>query len=358
MAEECGCCNTKANRNSVRCSGLCQKYFHPNCVDISNENVKLLSSIRNFKWFCENCVKYFETDNNTKLEIDDLRSAVNKNFEEIRKMLGSDKNHNNVNNNLETKKSYAEVTGEVVVIKPKKVQESKTTKEVIRKALNPSKLEVGITQIKDTKEGGVLLKCKSKDEIEKIKQEAEKKLKKNYEITIPKQKNPHIKIVDLEDEMDTKSLEECILKQNSCLNQHHPELQVKVTKKMKSKYMAIIECDPVSADAILKQGKISIGWSICRVFEYVPVFRCFKCGDYDHKATDCKKEERCLKCSSKEHKSADCGSDNFKCSNCMEANEKLKLNLKIDHTVFDVNCPVYLRKVSAQKRSIKVIRDE
>ena len=92
---------------------------------------------------------------------------------------------------MENRKSYAEVTGEVVVIKPKKVQESKITKEVIRKALNPSKLEVGITQIKDTKEG-VLLKCKSKEEIEKIKLEAEKKLKKNYEIITPKQKkNPN-----------------------------------------------------------------------------------------------------------------------------------------------------------------------
>lgn len=122
--------------------------------------------------------------------------------------------------------------------------------------------------------------------------------------------------------------------------------------------MAIVECDPLSAEKILKQEKISIGWSICRVFEYVHVFRCFKCGDYDHKATECKKEDRCLKCASKEHKTEDCVSDYYKCCNCIAANEKLKLNLKVDHTVFDANCPVYLRKVDAQKRSIKIVHNE
>ena len=158
--------------------------------------------------------------------------------------------------------------------------------------------------------------------------------------------------------MDKKLLEDCILKQNSFLNQHDPEVQVQLKKKRKSKYMAIVECDPLSADAILKQGKMSIGWSICRMFEYVRLFRCYKCGDYDHKSTDCKKDERCLKCASKEHKSVDCVSESFKCCNCMEANEKLKLNLKIDHTVFDINCPLYLRKVDAQKRSIKIVPND
>ncbi|KAJ8942553.1 hypothetical protein NQ318_021955 [Aromia moschata] len=205
--------------------------------------------------------------------------------------------------NLQKNKSYAEaVAGEVVVIKPKKIQENKTTKEAVRKALNPTKLEIGFTEIKDIRDGGMLIKCKSKEDVEKIKSEAEKKLKKGYEIRIKEQKNPHIKIVGLEDDIDKEVLEECILKQNSFPNSENCFLKVKTVKRMKSKYMAIIECDPQLSELFLNEGKISIGWSICRVYEYVPVFRCYKCGDYDHKADLCKKEERCLKCASTVHK--------------------------------------------------------
>lgn len=51
--------------------------------------------------------------------------------------------------------------------------------------------------MKDTREGEVLIKCKSKEEVKKIRTEAEKKLKKNYDVKTVEQKNPHVKIVYL-----------------------------------------------------------------------------------------------------------------------------------------------------------------
>lgn len=359
MAETCEKCKVKLKQNILQCSGLCKKKFHPECVKITIEDSSVFTKIDNAKWFCDCCNIYLDFMTQMKEEIIEFENRMKIKFESLENMVcsGNSLNKRNVNGMEVNKKSYAEIAGEVVVIKPKTKQESKTTKEVIRKTLNPTKLEVGITQIKDTKEGGVLIKCNSKEEIEKIKIAAEKKLKRNYEIKTPEQRNPRIKIVDIEENIDKEILEESINKQNSYLNHEDAMLDIKVVKKMKSKYMAIAECDPMSLQLILKHGKLSIGWSICRVFEYIPVFRCYKCGDYDHKASECKREEKCLKCISVNHKTEDCVSEQYKCFNCISANEKLKLNLTVDHSIFDVNCPVFLRKVDSQKKKIKVLSD-
>lgn len=355
MAEECGKCKGKIKQNLIQCEGICKRKFHPECVDLDIEEVHLIRKNNNIKWFCDSCIFYLDSTTNMKKEMDNLRNVVNDKLEDFGNILASSERKEN--SITVKKKSYADAVGEVVLIKPKTKQESKTTKEAIRKAFNPAKLEVGITQIRDTREGGVLIKCKSKEEVEKIKSAAEKKLKKSYEIKTPEQKNPRIKIVDLEEALDKEVLEDAILKQNSFLNHDDVLLDIKVVRKMKSRYMAIAECDPLTSYKILNHGKLSIGWSICRVFEYIPVFRCFNCGDYDHKASECQRDEKCLKCASKDHKTDSCESDHYNCCNCIAANDKLKLNLKTDHTVFDISCPVFLRKIDALKRKIKVVPD-
>lgn len=55
--------------------------------------------------------------------------------------------------------------------------------------------------MKDIKDGGVVIKCKNKDEQEKLKKAAEKKLK-NYQISAPELKNPCIKIIGIEEDYD------------------------------------------------------------------------------------------------------------------------------------------------------------
>ncbi|KAJ8933310.1 hypothetical protein NQ318_011142 [Aromia moschata] len=167
MADECCNCKTKLKPNFVKCAGVCKKCYHPECVNMTNDEVKWINKVKNIKWFCDNCLSYFENNNNMKLELDEFKNDVSKKFENIQNML-STSNELYRSKNLQKNKSYAEVVaGEVVVIKPKKIQENKTTKEAI-----------GFTEIKDIRDGGMLIKCKSKEDVEKIKSEAEKKLKK------------------------------------------------------------------------------------------------------------------------------------------------------------------------------------
>nr|CAI5859497.1 unnamed protein product [Callosobruchus analis] len=56
---------------------------------------------------------------------------------------------------------------------------------MVLKELNPTDMEVGIAQIKNIKDGGILIKCKTREETEKMKNEAEKSLGRSYQVNMP-----------------------------------------------------------------------------------------------------------------------------------------------------------------------------
>ncbi|KAJ8962176.1 hypothetical protein NQ318_018135 [Aromia moschata] len=65
---------------------------------------------------------------------------------------------------------------------------------------------------------------------------------------------------------------------------------------MINRYMAILECDPATHTRILEKGSLCISWTPnCSVYDYVRIYRCFKCAKYNHKAADCE-NNLCVKC--------------------------------------------------------------
>lgn len=353
----CNKCNLTINQNdnSISCAGKCDNRFHNKCVNLTTKDYVLVQNCNNLKWFCDHCLLHFELILNFKTEIASIKTQVTTELNEFRSIINNRCTNLSENFSETNKKSYANAAaGEVVIIKPKIKQECKKTKEAIQKNLKPAALEVGITQIKDIKEGGVVIKCKTKDEQEKIKKAAEKKLTKNYQITAPDLKNPCIKVVDIDEKYENEDLLNYIIKQNTYLNHDEMKMDVKIIKQMKKNYMAIIECDPLTCQMILKEQHLYINWSRCRVFEYVSVFRCFKCGGFNHHAENCSIGDKCLNCSKSDHKQEECVNDVI-CANCVEVNQKFKLDLNINHFIFDKSCPVYLKKVEKEKQKVKQI---
>lgn len=355
MTEECGKCKVKIKRNeqSLICSGLCRKYFHLKCEDMSIDEYTLINKNKNIKWFCDACTFKYDAMVLVNNDMEQLKTSFKEQMDDFKNFLTSNNAINKEPEIMEKKsKSFAEVVGEVVLIKPKTKQDSKKTRDILRKTIDPGQLDVGITQIKDTKDGGILIKCRNKEEIEKIKVTAEKKLKKDYQIRTPEKKLPKIKIVDIEENISKEKLEHFI-KNNSFLSHEDIYLDVKIIRKMRTRYQAIVECDPLSFQLITSRDRICIDFTMCRVFEYISVFRCFKCGNFDHKAEDCTYEEKCLKCAKTDHKADNCVSQNLICSACLTSNEKFNLQFKTDHSVFDTNCPTLLRKFEVERRKIK-----
>lgn len=150
------------------------------------------------------------------------------------------------------------------------------------------------------KEGGVLIKYKSKQEQDVIKKAAEKKLSNNYEIKVPSLKNPCIKIVDIEEQLNSVDLLNLISRQNLCILHGNTRLHVKVIKKMKTKFMAIVA---------MQNGILLIGLHV--LFEYVNVPRSFIRGNFDHYAIYCKLADKCLKCTASDHVTENCPGNNL-----------------------------------------------
>lgn len=140
--------------------------------------------------------------------------------------------------------------------------------------------------------------------------------------------------------------------QNAFLKHEDLVLKIKISRKMKTKYMTIMEVDPLTHTRILNEGKLSIGWSTCRVFDYIRVFRCFRCWGFDHRASECSKDSKCLKCGVGDHTKENCESSAWKCVNCSEANITLKLHLDVDYSPFSEDCQSLKRKLDLQRRKI------
>ncbi|CAH0555134.1 unnamed protein product [Brassicogethes aeneus] len=204
--------------------------------------------------------------------------------------------------------TYAKAAGDCVIIKPKGAQNCDVTREEVRKNVLPAELKIGIQSIKDIKNGGVAIHCNKKSDANKIKSAAEECLK-DYEIKLPKLHNPTIKIIDIEDKFEDTELIEYLRKQNKILE--NSNLKIVVNKKMKTKYMAIIECDNESYKKIMEDKVLYVNWASCRVFEYVKVFRCFKCGGFNHHGEKCTAEKRYLKCTSVDHETKDCDNNSM-----------------------------------------------
>ena len=259
------------------------------------------------------------------------------------------------NRNLnQGKKSYADASkcSEVVVIQPKKTQQFMETKTMVQSEVKPAEISVGISNIHKLKNGGVAISCKNKEEVQKLKNEVENKLGKDYNIKIPKQRNPHIKIVGLSQELSEENVKKSIKNQNVNVGSKMKHFKIHVMKKMKTKYFIIAEVNNEMFQEIMveNEGILNIEWDRCSVYEYFNVVRCFKCGRYNHKVQECKATQTCLKCGESNHKSNECTNVKLTCINCKESNEKLHLKLNTDHSVYDGSCSVFQRIVESIKR--------
>ncbi|KAK9692779.1 hypothetical protein QE152_g34922 [Popillia japonica] len=246
MSSICGRCNKQMQPKDmvVVCSGICKGKYHTSCVDLSHQNYTAIkecdlshqnyTAIKecgNIKYFCNGCLPILDFCMNMQREMNALKDLMNQKLIEFQKVIST----NSYLTKSELRKQLNPSALEVGITGMKSVKDggviikckNKEDVEKIKKAL-----EVGITGMKSVKDGGVIIKCKNKEDVEKIKKAAEKKMKKKYDIKIPEQKNPCIKVTDIEEDMSEEELKTSIINQNSCMQHDNLDVRVLVIKKM------------------------------------------------------------------------------------------------------------------------------
>lgn len=101
--------------------------------------------------------------------------------------------------------------------------------------------------------------------------------------------------------------------------------------------MAIISLPSDQARKLLSAGKVRIGWTVCRLREFVSPKTCYRCLGYGHIAKDCKNTDRsklCRRCGEEGHVAKAC-EKKPKCLLCTGDNEAK------DHITGGSKCPKF-----------------
>jgi hypothetical protein len=286
-------------------------------------------------------------------QADIIKSAKNEILDknEVAKASFADVLMNNIDKSCDKKEA-------VVIIKPKnKKQGNDKTKNDLKNLIDPN--VTPINGLINTKDSAIILKCKKKEDVNKIKNTVEFN-SEIYDAEIPVSKSPRIKIVGLSEKpLNNEEIIKTLKKQNyeffddSCVIKVVTVLQMK-NKKGGEYFNLIIEVNPKTYRKIMaiEDAKINFDFYRCKVFDALHVRRCLKCCSLDgHTAKDCDKEIVCFKCSGN-HKSNACTKGVLKCINCDAANRKFNLKLDTAHNALERECPAYQRELKRKAKSI------
>lgn len=299
----------------------------------TNKNIKLILD--------ENAV--------IKIELNEIKKNCDLMYNELKKLKGDSV--------CTTYADQLKGHGPIVLIAPKDAsQKSETTKEIVKKNLNP--VQNKVNGIRNVSKGAVIIECKDKNSSEQLRSEALETLGENYQVVLPKKRKPKMKICDMSENLTEDELLDYLIKQNECFKSKDEVKVLKINENKQKKFQrfeAIVETNVVNYENVLKCNKLSVNWDKCKVFPYIKVTRCFKCSGFNHHQKDCNKTVACGLCAG-QHETKDCKSDIKCCVNCVWCVKNLKMNLDTNHDSFSKNCKVLKRKYEQEERRIDLMQ--
>lgn len=330
-------CEQVCDEDFYRCDS-CLRRIHKNCTNISASESRCMTlQKRVLLYLCDECkllvarmpymVKLLE---DMRKDIDVLKTNNKRSADTYASVLQTKPNEG---------RGIAKHSAHTIIIKPKVNQSSEKSRKEVQKSINPTKINVGIRDIKETKSGCIVLKCDTEQEIKRLTVEVENKLKGKYEVERPKKTFPKIKIAGYTGGEAMDTLEKTIREQNTWIDSSE-HLKVSFVRKLKNKPSSTIyaECSGSLLVKMLDHQKVCIGWERLPVYEDLNVARCFNCQGFHHKSNKCTRGLVCGNCS-EEHNTLECDKNTKRCINCMTANEQYKLGYDINHKALDSNCP-------------------
>jgi hypothetical protein len=218
---------------------------------------------------------------------------------------------------------------------------SHEAKRLIKEAVDPKALKLGVNRVKHLANNAVLVECKSKDESETL----EKELTKLSAVTVerPKRKLPTLLLRYVPNDVVNEELRDTIIQQNNLSHEVDPILNVKFTKRsFNEARQVVVEVSPKLRRELINLAKVKVRWSMCRVKDFVAVTRCFKCLGFGHTSKYCQGQQKCSYCA-EDHHWKECGQKlHTRCSNGLKANSYIQEEGKktnANHSVFSKGCP-------------------
>lgn len=102
--------------------------------------------------------------------------------------------------------------------------------------------------------------------------------------------------------------------------------------------VAVLSIPSEKAKSLIQAGKVNIGWTVCRLREYVRPRTCYRCLGYGHMAQVCKnadRSKRCRRCGEEGHLAKICAKEP-KCMLCEDSTGGTQ-----NHIAGSSRCPKY-----------------
>jgi hypothetical protein len=219
MIVPCGFCLAvvDATSRTVSCSGICNRKFHINCVNISKELHSYICSTAGLSWKCAECeTKCFTVDQSGLTDFLDRKHSemfahLNHVFDDVKKDFTRIVNENlKIPTSTSSTPTYAQIiknkTQPAIIIKPKNIEQTPAnTKSDVKQKINPVESQLSLRKVKNTKDGGLLIGFSSKEDNIRFKKLALEKLSDDYSVHEIKGVQPRLKVVgmsELYDEAD------------------------------------------------------------------------------------------------------------------------------------------------------------
>ena len=233
-----------------------------------------------------------------------------------------------------------------------KAADSKTsshkTKRLIKEAVDPKALQLGVSKIKNLTNDALFVECKTEMDRNTLEKELSKLSTVNVEC--PKKKLPTLLLTFAPKEVEDADIKNTILQQNNLTHLEDPILHMKFTKRTsEDSRHVVIEVSPNLRRELLALQKLKLQWCMCKVEDFVSIIRCLKCLGFGHTARFYQNQQKCSFCA-EDHHWKECGNKHsICCSNCAKANTYIHDDGKktnTNHSVFSKECP-RLRRIES-----------
>lgn len=371
----------KTDDEVVKCA-CCEVKFHRKCTDVSK--TIHLELIKRDTTILYRCVKCLVSGNLEKWRLTNL-TDVNESMKKLEATCTAmnekiDRMEENVHDVLRTtvltlddfsnraapapevvkiNPLYADVLkkSHVLVVKPKdSTKNREEIKSSLKEAIDPAKF--GVRNLRNATKEGVIIEVGDDQECDELKVEAEKKLGDQFTFEKPKKMLPRIKMLRVyEPEYDAAFITE-LTRRNPFMELDAGSIKIIKREEVKFKrspyqiFNMVLEVNQRIFEAVMEQGWLFMGWKTCRVVDGANVKRCFNCYGFNHVSENCKNKRVCMLCGGDDHLRKECKSNEMKCTNCMEANKRLNMNLDAQHSVWSRECEAYKHKLENLKRKI------
>lgn len=153
-----------------------------------------------------------------------------------------------------------------------------------------------------------------------------------------------LEVKDLDEVTTTEELLEALITQFGEIGAS-PSSIISIRKSYGGTQTATVKLHADKAEKLAKEGKVRVGWVICRIRRKTQPMRCFKCMEFGHIASRCTGEDctgLCFKCGEKGHKARSCH-NKWNCILCARKGEK-----DTDHSANSSRCP-YMAAAQARR---------